>query len=262
MYFKTIYEFLFISLFACTLVLPQNVFAKGDENSNLVPTGDGIARPSYSSGVDQNPCGVILNSKNKFHFEALIPKSGGENGYGAHFLFGNSNYMGASIGVRNINKDNYGILGLALKLNSLDTALGVTAKSKFNGDSADAHVGLMIGSSKAVKLAVAAYGVRGGIDGFGGGLGIDVGSGAGISIDAGVDNKGKGLRVKPGLIVSNNQIALSAAFGFDVDKKAHGYNPISSDFSAGLGISATNNIKLEALYQTISNIYAGLSYVF
>ncbi len=226
---------------------------------NLLSIGAGIASPSVTSALGENPAGLVSNETPK-----LLGVISTENnswdplGYGGFFFTGNG-AVGAGIGVQNYSGAASGSalqFGVAAEITQIATTIGASGSYALSNGVSDrfgADLGLQFNSRGPFKVGLAAFNVNGGVDSFGAGLSYDANTNARIVIDGSVNNDFKGLRLKPALGITVQKFQITYGYGIDVSKDATSF--IRTGSALGLGYEFAQSFQLQGYYNQIAKYY-------
>jgi hypothetical protein len=249
--------------------LPTQALAMtGGETEHLLSVGAGIASPSITSAIGENPAGLVNNQRLKLLASAY--SAGNDSfdplGYGAT-LFTGTGSVGLGLGYQGRTGDGTTgslVYGLAGEISALKMALGVAGSFALEDQGGGGRVGLDVGalfnSKGDLTFGVTAFGVEGGPDAYGAGIAYAMRSGARLALDAGVNNDLEGLRIKPGLLVSVDKIQL--AFGYGLKVTDGGGSHIGDGLSLGLGFELGQNFHFQAYYNQLAKYFLGLTFRF
>lgn len=242
------------------LVISWQAHAKGGKaGQHMVEVAGGVAMPSFYTAPFHNPAGMIYNMA--FSLDTRIAmNTGGGNSVtpGAGILVGNGSY-GIAAGADYATGPGslsftYGGAGY---IDGLKTAFGVGANTSTSGGT-DFNLGALIMPYESVRIGAGAFGITGGVSGFGAGVAWDAGEHIAVVGDMGFGGNSNNLSVKPGILVHGPQFAVSFGYGFGLG------GSFSSSFmqrgpSVGLGINIGNSMLFHFYWDQISDIYAGLN---
>ncbi len=223
-------------------------------SARTVSIGAGIASPSRTSALLENPAGLTLNEATRIQAAAF---SGNDSfdplGYSGGVFFGNGN-AGAAAQIRRTGADATVLdLGIAASLSSF--AFGASASKDFDGGW-DSNIGAIFNPKNKVRFGALVYGVIGGPDGYGAGIASSISSDATIALDAAVNNDGEGLTLKPSLGVDFKTIQI--VFGYGLEADDNGGSPIPEGFSLGLGFQITQSVHLVGYHNQLDEYYLGV----
>jgi hypothetical protein len=241
-------------------------------NPYLLSTGGGVAAPSMNGAVGENPAGLIYNRRvgvlgyvatTKNHPELLA------NGFAFQ---GGNGLAAASVGIQNVNNatdENGNItsftIGMSTYAEQMNVAFGLTGAYRFKkqGKAIDpkmdstwgADLGMLYNPYGAVQLGASLYGLSEGLTAASVGAAAHINSVSKISIDASVNNAGRGLTVKPGIAVQAKSLSLSYAYGMQVDESAA--SGITRGNTLGLGYNFTPAFRMTGYFNHYATYYMG-----
>jgi len=244
-------------------ILGLLVFTAESLEANIISVSGGIAHPSFNSVIDQNPAGYTYNTKNKISAEGFFPENTEDSIYGTHGFLGNEAF-GASLGIRHMNKTDKNICyyGIGVKIDKFNSSFGLVGKSNITDENHNFNAGVLLGTTSQITVGITAYDIKGSPDGYGIGVKYTVSNGASIIIDASSDKELDSFRIKPGLHVQADNLALTVSYGFDTDKENVWAGAMHDDFSAGASYLLFNDFLLQAYYRQLSKIYLSGTYIF
>ncbi|HTL12878.1 MAG TPA: hypothetical protein VL588_10345 [Bdellovibrionota bacterium] len=250
------------ALSASAMAYPSNNY------TNMIPVSEAIAHPAYNANTgDQNPAGLVYNHGSRILADAQSGNTNLNNiQFGGDFLFGGGTW-GGGLGV-NVDPNATGgtsltgTYGVAAHIQGLSTAIGIGGRTGLsNASGTTLNLGVLIAPYSPLTVGLTAYGLTGGIDGWGGGVGFELGHNAAFVVDATTNTKLDTFLLKPGLWVGNQKLGLTVSWGFDVGNGAAVPNPISGkDLSIGLNALLGRSINWQFCYQSIDKLYTSLTF--
>lgn len=240
--------------------------AHAAESANLLSVGAGVSSPSVTSAIGENPAGLVNNEGPKLLGSFFSPSSSfNPLGFGATFYTGNGR-VGAGIGYANSGASgtNGGLsFGLAAEITSLKTALGLSGGYGLDsgtGNRTALDLGILINSHGPFRVGVVAYGLTGGVNGYGAGFSYEMNANAKLVLDAATDSTFDGKSIKPGLGITIQDFQMAFGFGMDVGDVGSGM--IRNDVSVGLGYAIGRAIHIQFYYNQIAQYFGGLMFRF
>jgi hypothetical protein len=247
-------------------------YGGGDyESFHWLSVGGGIAHPSATTAITENPAGLIYNSD----LRILASSDAGNNsfnplGANGHFFLGNG-AVGGGIGLRNQHTFNTATdvnldFGLAAEINALKLAFGVSGSYRVatlgatggGGGTPGLNIGVLINPTGEIHGGLTLFDVLGGVNALGGGIAWDVNSFATLALDAATTPTAfQAWSLKPGLQIHVLQVQLSASYGFAL---AGGGSWLRGGGTLGLGVRMGGNLHFQAYYNELNLYYAGLMF--
>ena len=231
----------------------------GTESMNLLSIGAGIASPSVTSALSENPAGLVSNETPKILGVISTENNSWDPlGYGGFFFTGNG-AVGAGIGVQNYSGVANGStlqFGVAAEITQLAMTIGASgsyALSNGIGDRFGADLGLQFNARGPFKVGLAAFNVNGGPDSYGAGFSYDANPNARIVLDASVNNNFDGLRLKPALGITVQKFQITYGYGIKVDNTVGSF--IRDGSALGLGYEFGHAFQLQGYYNQIAKYY-------
>lgn len=223
-----------------------------------------VAAPSSAGFIGENPAGLIYNStpsiqgfiaSDKDHPELLSNgiSVGAGNGLAAATL-GVQSFANATDDRGSITRLNF---GLATYAESLGTVIGLSGAYRFTNRASravdpgleatwTANLGLLFNPFGIFRLGLNLYELDKGMTGAAAGVSAKLNSSSVLSIDAGADNRGRGLTVKPGIGVTAGALSLTYAYGMQVDREVR--SNIAPGNTIGVGLQATDTVHVVGYY--------------
>ncbi len=238
-----------------------SAFAAGSDHLQLVTTSGGIVSSSWTTAVFENPAGLPGNSGFR-----LTGQGGSDSSFDHPFaaggiLLGNKNF-GAAAGARQTFEKNRNstsaFYGLGIRSTGLRASLGAAGTTKITPDKGSSfNAGVKLEPLRQIQLGVTAFGIDGGVDEWGAGIGIGFGNDAMIVVDATANKDLKELAFQPGVTVAEGNAALTLSYGFK-----EGSQQLSKGFSAGGGLMFGKSTLFQVYYNHLAKYYATLSFMF
>ncbi len=253
----------FVSVSA--LALASSAHASGSADSSLVSVSGGIAEPSTTTAVFQNPAGLAEIKRTALNTHAFFPESAFKDGeYGGGILYGKGSGFGLTAGATyaptpSASRAYY---GLAVASQALHLSLGAAGFTPISpsGDSTF-NLGVSIEPSPGVRLAATARDVSSGPDEYGVGLAVSASNDVDLVGDATFDGDYKRPAVSPGIRVGSQQAALTVSYGFRLDSKTSFHSEeIREGVALAGGIRLGTSANLQVYYNQMSKYGATLSF--
>ena len=235
--------------------------AQASMNGSSLTQGAGVAAPSKTSAIEENPAGLIENGRstvtgavrsdstsfNPLSYEGLFTAGNGSVGVGLgyfHHAGGGKNDL---------------LYGLAAESRSLGLTIGVNGTLALSsGNAFDLNLGAQFRPQSRVIVGATAYSLKGGVDGYGAGVAYEWSTGALLGVDATSNGSFKGISLKPSLKVTEQNLSLMAGYGFKMTTDAP-MTKISDQASLGLSYNF-GNTDFQFYYQQLDKVYVALSF--
>ena len=262
---------LFLLALFTALAAPPAGAAGSGEATHLISAGAGIASPSLTSALTENPAGLSYNQGFRLLGAGSTQNSDpGISQLGLGAYFGNGTLGGAiqldsdmssgASGQSFSNRSNLS-LGFAADVKSLNTSLGLSCGaalgSSFSLSCSD--FGAIYNPTGTTRVGVELI-TSGTPTLIGAGIATDASKDVTLALDAGADWNGNGLGLKPGVVVRASSLQLAAGYGFSLDNGATSF--ITKDISVGLGLDAGKSFHVQAYYNQLAKFYLGAALKF
>jgi len=243
------------------------------ETSHLMSAAAGIASPSATTSLFENPAGLVYNEDFKLGL-AGASSNNQFNPIGASgTLYLGNGLVGGAIGAQTFSayQNNAGTVGLvnyglAVDIRPLGFALGVAGSYLVQTLGAGAgvnpaapwglNVGIIGNPTGEVRGGITAFDVLGGVSALGAGLAWDPNGFATLAVDATTNLQFQGTTVIPGISIHVSAVQLKAAYGFGVDNFAGSYARRGG--TLGLGIQMSPYFHWQFYYNELALYYASL----
>lgn len=236
---------------------PAWAASSNDHSTNV---GAGISAPSSTSAIYLNPAGLIYTDKQAINLRFWsTDESFNNNTGGASYLTGNRQ-MALNLGMDHsfaASGDNTILYGMALGLGQRG-AFGAQGQTNLSGGTTF-NLGLLINVSDKATLGIDAIDVSSSSRYYGVGAHLEIGSSAGLSVDAGMDHEFGNLWLNPGLMVGSADAALTVAYGLALSAGAASHPQIFEGISAGATLKMGASTRLGLYYKTIHQMMASLT---
>jgi hypothetical protein len=262
-----------LQLIFAFLISFQSALAANDEGGHGLSMADGIASPSVTTGLVENPAGLHYNRKGKLLFALATPDTDlAPLGLGAGFFGGNGSFGGGLMLQSYIDQgvnSSRGLLlkgGIGFEIPPLNTAFGINAGRLFyeqGGRVASvattgwlADLGMIINPKGPGRLGIQFYSPFSGLSAVGAGYAHDVSQHITLGIDAIYGTGARAMSLKPAFAVNSSGFLFNCAYGFNVvgDQGLI----VRDGFSFGLGIPIGSTL-LHFYYSHLAHYYLGLS---
>lgn len=240
------------------LLIPSLAFAFNSNEIHTLSISGGIAAPSASTSVFQNPAGLIYSSNLSLNAQVSADDSLSNPSYRGGFLYGGNN-IGIAGGVGNNSSEasvTSAFFGLAIEISQLSTSFGLsgfTGLSPLGGTSYNAGVIIMPMSN--YQLGFTAIGINSGVQEWGGGVDIKLDSVVSLVLDVSTNKSFNSFNFKPGLGVINQNIGLTISYG----TQQSGSQELSSGFTIGGSLELRKTLSWQVYYNELAKFYTSLS---
>jgi hypothetical protein len=259
-------------LSVCFFASYQN--ASGDEalRHNLSIAG-GIAHPSESLAISQNPAGLIYPAKLKTHFSMEQGRDQGPVGFGGGLLLGTET-VGGGIYLRDYNTDPASVskiylfdVGLGVLFEPLNAAIGIGASKTLGRRDPMTDLnscsnwcidaGILFNPRGPTRIATNVIQISDSNYLLGGGVARDVSEQLSFVLDAQVDTQKATMVFKPGLGIFIDGIQLTGSYGF----RAWGSQEagIRQGWSAGVSTNVLKDVIIEVYLNQFTYYYFGVT---
>jgi hypothetical protein len=231
----------------------------------------GIAHPSNSLAISQNPAGLIYPAKLKTHLSIEQGRDQGPVGLGGGLLMGTET-VGGGVFLRDYNTDPASVsklylfnIGLGVLLEPINAAIGLgTSKTLGRRDPMNdtnscsnwcIDAGIIFNPREQTRIAANIVQLSDSNYLMGGGFARDLTEQLTFAFDAQVDTQKSTMVFKPGIGIFIEGIQLTGSYGF----RAWGSQEagIRQGWSAGLSASFLKDIVLEAYLNQFTYYYFG-----
>ncbi len=232
-----------------------------------------VASPSDDAVFGENPVGLIYNRQIRLRASFATVRGFGDSlGSGLSLYTGNGQGA-ASIGVQTVpnQQDKNGSItlfsfGVATYAETLDIAVGLDGIYRFTkkpdsspgaGDvpTWSSDLGLLYNPHGQAHIGLTLYELAKGVTAAGVGLSTYLNPSSVVALDASVNNKGRGLTVKPGIAVLADSLSVTYAYGMKVDKGIA--SGITEGNTLGLGYAFNPQFKLQGYFNLVTPWYLG-----
>lgn len=262
--------------------LPVSALAYGyrgsyglDELNHLLSVGGGIASPSVTSALGENPAGLMYNTRTKVQ---AATATGSESlnpvGFGG-LLFGGNGFVGGGIGLQGFNNQTEGggqILllnwGLAAEFTSLNMAFGFTGTRTLHrsgvvmgtgsGTTWCVDTGVIINPHGSSRYGLTLFQILDSVDAIGAGWAIDASSWSTFALDGTYSPDSKSAVVKPGLSLQFDGFQMSSGYGFRAVGDSGSW--IRQGLSLGVGFNLGDHMFAQMYYNHIALYYGGITF--
>lgn len=232
----------------------------GGASAHLISLGAGIAQPSDTSALLENPAGFTYNNGVKLLLTGTaedtntLPES-----VGAGLFLGNGTVAGA---LKYDWHDRVGSVltaGIGVEIQAIRSSLGLACGASL-GSSVSvscSQFGLLYEGLGKARLGAKVNTT--GTTAVGAGVAVDATNDIAIAVDGAFNTSGGGFGIKPGVLLKLAPAQLALGYGF-VD--SGGTNMIRSGFSVGFGLEADKSISIQAYYQQLAQYFLGVAIAF
>jgi hypothetical protein len=225
------------------------------EDNAMVANGQGISSPSFWDGLSgANPAGLIRNTDFKLQGTAATFDDSTNNMRESGAILGGNGTVGAGVEYSNYDAGpfptgqhqiNY---GLALNLETLHTAFGVSGHTVSNNGGSTYDVGALIALTSQLHLGAVIPNFTNGLHVVAAGFTYAADPMVDFVVDAGY----------PGISIHTNLIQATAAYGFRFTGDSDDVL-VTTKFTAGLGIKLAEMLLVEYEYRGLPEHRVGLT---
>ena len=258
-----------IGLAAALFFLPNAEAAKSSDKHSI-SVGGGVASPSSTSALGENPAGLIYNDR----FKAMFAASTGSRdlnpiGYGG-FIFTGNEAFGGGLALQGFNAHsgspgnillfNY---GGAVYFKGLDISFGLTGTRTITeggtpsgtgvGTTWCVDAGLIFNPHGRSRWGVGIFQLLNDVDAVTVGHARDLNHSTTVVADLSYNYKTSSSILKPGIEVHMNPLQFSVSYGIDV--VGNGWAWFSTGLSAGFGFNIGKNVLLQAYINQIAEYF-------
>jgi hypothetical protein len=242
------------------LLLSTSVYADGD-SARMLSVGGGIASPSKTSALVENPAGLSLNETTRI---LGVLGSGDDSfspvDYGGGAFFGNGS-VGAAGEIERVGGATTDLdLGMGVLIPGIDMSFGAAVQHDLSGggNGWTTNLGAILNTKGKWRIGAEVQNVFNGPGGYGAGFATDLSPDATFATDASVDQNFHGLHVKPALQVDVKVFQLVFGYGIEVDHNSTSF--INTGFAAGLGFKLTQTAYFQGYYNQLDKYYFGVTF--
>lgn len=234
----------------------SSAFAKGGDDERQLSVSGGIASPSFSSAVFQNPAGLTYNSKLRGTIQAKL-----NDPFTLHggILAGNGDF-GAAAGLSHAFKKNddstSAFYGLGVGASKF--ALGVAGFTNLSTSDSHFNAGLMIGPTEPMTLGITAIGIDDGVNEWGLGFAYRFQGLSGFILDTTIDEDFDHVSFQPGIIVGNPKAALTISYGFSTEDHLHSHQ-LSDGLAVGGSLQLGSSVSWQLYYNQLAKYYTAVA---
>jgi hypothetical protein len=245
------------------------------ERHFTLSTAYGIAAPAFSTATFQNPAGLIYNERFKAQVSGATTSTAFSNvGIGGAFLAGNG-FVGGTVGFQTYNDQvagstSLGLLtvGLGALITKADLAIGFSGGYRLFGNASTGHwgtynwgldIGALIAPRGPFRIGVTVYDLLATVKAIGAGIAWELSPWAVLAVDATSLTTFRGIALKPALTINLYDFNLTAGYGIPIETSSSPWTPTGASF--GVGFWLGSHIQMQAYYNTLSYLNAGLSII-
>lgn len=243
--------------------------SSGGEEARLLSVGAGIASPSFTSTVFENPAALFANRRPRLLGHVATPNSNfNPLGYGGLLYLGNGS-IGAVVGAQTFDARGGSVgsltqleFGLGAEIRALNMSLGASGSYDISGGTGNygINAGMILNYRGNVRFGATAFGLQDNVSAVGVGLAATVAPWLSLAGDASfVPNGFKNMTLKPGLAIHVAAVQFSLGYGINIDNSPT-TSWISRGTSLGLGIQLGQSVHLQGYYNQLANYYMGLAF--
>jgi hypothetical protein len=267
--------FLASSFGSFTQCLAYDRYGSVREENHILSVGGGIASPSVTSALGENPAGLSNNQTSKI----LGQMAAGNDelnplGYGGGFFFGNGS-VGGGVALQGFNNNTNGSTGSILLLNwglaadipGLNIAWGFTGtrtirksgevRGTGSGTTWCVDTGIIFNPKGDSRVGFTLFQVLDDIDAVGAGWAYDLSAWATFALDATYTTTAKTTVAKPALSIQLPGFQISSGYGVRV--QGDNWSWIRQGLSLGVGVPLGRTLGFQAYYNQLALYYGGLT---
>ncbi len=240
------------------LLLCSNLAIAAERNDFHALSGAaGIAEPSFSTAVFQNPAGIKNTPSFQLNGQGGWDSSFNNPVYRGGFLYGSERY-GVAAGISHSptgNTSTSAFVGLAAEIAPLKTTLGLAGYTGISPSGGSTlNIGVLINPQESFQLGFTAMGINSGINEWGGGIRIRIERSFSLIADVATDSRFSRFNFQPGLMIASESAGLTLSYG-----TSPGSLQIRNGFTAGASIQIVKTVTWEAYYNQVSQIFTSIS---
>lgn len=249
------------ALMVATGIVQNDAFAAGSSGLPEISVSAGIASPSATSAILQNPAGLTRNRRLQIEAHSAFPGNGLENPTLGAGIFGGGNGFGAGAGVNHSTQGSVSTAyyGLGVQAGGAGFSLGISGMTSIsNGGGSSFDLGLLIGGADRFRIGATVMDFTESGREFGLGVGFGLGGGASFVTDLAIGSEFDNPWLQPGIVVGSSSAALTLSYGFALRSSSSGTSQVSDGITFGGSLEAGQNLRLSVYYRQLSHLYAGL----
>lgn len=267
-----------LALLVLGAVAPARALQYNDlERHFTLSTAYGVAAPAFSTAAFQNPAGLVYNERFKVQFSGATTSTTFSNvGVGGALLAGNG-FVGGSVGFQTYNDQVAGstalgllTVGLGATITRLDASIGFSGAYRLFGNSGAGHwgsasspwgldLGLLFSPRGLFRVGVTAYDLLSTTRALGVGVAWELSPWALLAVDLTSLTNLRGIALKPALTINLYDFNLTAGYGIPLETSFSTWTPTGASF--GVGFWLGSHLQMQAYYNTLSYLNAGLSLI-
>lgn len=245
----------------CVFSGSQLTQASADESAHLLSVGAGIASPATTTSLTENPAGLTYNNGLDAQFSASSQKSPpagpwdlGFGGFAGNGSVGGALKVNDQTSTQNSQSSTSMTGGIGFDVGSLNTAFGASCGTSL-GSSVSVtcqNFGMIYAPTQSPRLGVQIN--TAGPTEYGFGVADEIASNVTLALDSSAQSGGVGM--KPGIAFNLSPLQFAFGDGFGLSGSNTGL--IRTGFSAGVGVSTSRSVQIEAYYNQIVEYYFAL----
>jgi hypothetical protein len=248
------------ALFLSTLA-SQQARASDIDSARMMSIGAGIASPSKTTALVENPAGLSLNEKTRL-LGVLASDNDNLNplDYGGGIFFGNGS-VGAAGQITRVGGAATDLdLGLGVLISQLDMSFGAAFEHDLSasGSGWSTNLGAIFNTKGKWRIGAEVRDAFNGPSGFGLGFATDLTQDVTFDVDGSTDKDFKGLHVKPTLAIDVHVFQIAFGYGIQVDKNSSSF--INTGFALALAFKLSDAAYLQFYYNQIEKYYLGVTF--
>jgi hypothetical protein len=241
------------------LLLSTPALANEIDTARMLAIAGGIASPSKTSALLQNPAGLSLNEKTR-----LLGTLNSENdnfdplNYGGGVFLGNGQVGGGAEVQRKNSSQTVLDLGVGFQVSEMSFGAHINHDLSDSGGAWKTDLGAIFNTKGKWRVGATIFNAFDGIDGYAAGLATNLSTDATFAVDASTNKDLKGLVIKPAIEVDLKVVQFTYGYGIHVDKNASSFIP--EGHALGLGFKLTDAAYLQAYYNQLAKYYLGVTF--
>jgi hypothetical protein len=247
------------SWMAGVLVLSTSALASEVDTARALSLAGGIASPSRTSALLQNPAGLTLNERTRIlgtlnsdndNFDPLS--------YGGGVFLGNGT-VGGGAEIQRIDSARTDLdLGVGFMVSDISLGVHLNHDLSASGAGWRTDLGAIFNTKGKWRIGAEIFNAFDGVSGFGAGLATNLSSDVTFAVDASTNQDVKGLVVKPAIGVDLKVVQFTYGYGIHVDKNATSFIP--EGHALGLGFKLSQSAYLTGYYNQLNKYWLGVTF--
>ena len=253
-----------LTLLFCGLYLNASCFG-AEHLDHELSVAAGIASPSETSSVFQNPAGLVFENKTAVSLMTAFPTNSLTYPILEGGIYTGNGNLGASLGIEKptvAGNSSSLYYGFGFLIPNISSSFGISGTTSFNGGSAF-NLGALFGTFEKFRVGATVRDFTSSGREWGIGMNYDFSTDASFVLDASLDNSFGNPWLEPALVLRASSAAFTLGYGFAVTSGNSYYSSqIADGFAAGLSIKFSQNLNFQAYYQQLSHYLFELTILF